>query len=433
MMRSLVAKIFVCSLLIQILTRGVWVTLAPLFAVQHPGPARMLQHAMPLYANLAAETLERDGPAALAAFLAQAEQESAMKFELRQNPAACEPGHPSSGGPFSIAAETVRGQDRYCLTGTSTLPRLTPRWWPDGVLLIELALCAVFSFFLARYLLQPIRKLSHAAQALGRGDLTARAGPRLGRRRDEAGELVRQFDRMAERIALLIQSQQRFIGDVSHEIKSPLARLNMALGLARREVNGLAPARFDRMEYEVGTISALIRELLTLSTMQAADAADRTGLVDLVDLVRSVIEDAKFEWRERPADIRLTCEEAQVHVPGDATLLRRAFENVLRNALFYTPAGTAVNVVIRRAAGCVMLMVRDQGPGVPAGALDHLFDPFYRVDEARARNTGGVGIGLAICERAVRLHGGQVRAENVTPSGLSVTLELPCGADTVPA
>jgi signal transduction histidine kinase len=432
MMRSLVAKIFICSLLIQILTRAVWVTLAPLFAVQHPGPARMLQHAMPLYADLAAEALERGGPAALAAFLARAEQESAMKFELRQNRPSCEPDRPS-GGPFSVAAETVRGQVHYCLIGVSTLPRSTSRWWPDGVLLIELAFCAVFSFFLARYLLQPIRKLSHAAQALGRGDLTARAGPKLGRRRDEAGELVRQFDRMAERIALLIQSQQRFIGDVSHEIKSPLARLNMALGLARREANGLAGARFDRMEYEVGTISALIRELLTLSTMQAADAADRTGLVDLVSLVHGVIDDAKFEWRERPADIRLTCDEDVVRVPGDATLLRRAFENVLRNALFYTPAGTAVNVVIRRAGACVVLVVRDQGPGVPPGALDHLFDPFYRVDEARARNTGGVGIGLAICERAVRLHGGQVRAENVAPSGLSVTLELPCGAEPVPA
>jgi signal transduction histidine kinase len=428
-MRSLVAKIFICSLLVQILIRAVWVVLAPLFAVQHPGPARLLQHAMPLYAALAADTLQRDGPVALAAFLARAEKESAMKFDLHQTTGACQPGQPSEKGPFTLAAETVREQVRYCLIGTSTLPRSTPQWWRDGLVLIELALCGVFSFLLARYLLQPIRKLSYAAQALGRGDLTARAGPRLGRRRDEAGELVRQFDRMAERIALLIQSQQRFIGDVSHEIKSPLARLNLALGLARREANGLAGPRFDRMEYEVGAISALIRELLTLSTMQAVDAADRTGLVDLKELVRVVIEDARFEWRERPADILLTCGEDQVYVPGDATLLRRAFENVLRNALFYTPAGTAVSVIIRRAPGCVTLMVRDQGPGVPAGALDHLFDPFYRVDEARARNTGGVGIGLAICERAVRLHGGQVRAENVKPSGLSVILELPCSAE----
>ena len=422
-MRSLVAKIFICSLLIQILTRAAWLTLAPLLAVQHPGPARMLQHAMPLYAELAAQTLEQDGPAELAAFLGRVQQQSAMVFVLQPTNGACGEGY-SGHGAFTVSAGVTRGQTHYCLTGTSTLPR-PARWWPDGVLLIELASCAVFSFFLARYLLQPIRKLSHAAQALGRGDLSARAGPRLGRRRDEAGELVRQFDRMAERIALLIQSQQRFIGDVSHEIKSPLARLNMALGLARREANGVAVTRFDRMEYEVGTISTLIRELLTLSTMQAANMADGPEPVDLVKLVQGVIEDARFEWRDRPADIRLTCDEPGLPVPGDAKLLRRAFENVLRNALFYTPAGTVVNVVLRRAAACVILVVRDQGPGVPPAALDHLFEPFYRVDEARARNTGGVGIGLAICERAIRLHGGQVRAENVAPSGLSVTIELP--------
>jgi signal transduction histidine kinase len=230
---------------------------------------------------------------------------------------------------------------------------------------------------------------------------------------------------MADRIALLIQSQQRFIGDVSHEIKSPLARLTMAIGLARRETNGLAASRFDRMEDEVEAVSALIRELLTLSSLQARDAPDRSGQVDVDALVRSVIDDARFEWRDRMADIQLDTPVAALQVRGDATLLRRAFENVLRNALFYTPPGTVVNVVVSQSGTTVTLLVQDQGPGVPPDALDRLFDPFYRVDDARARNTGGVGIGLAICERAVRLHGGAVRAENVLPSGLAVRLELP--------
>ncbi len=292
------------------------------------------------------------------------------------------------------------------------------------MLLLELGLSGVFSFFLARYLLLPIRKLSHAAQALAQGDLTARAGPKLGRRRDEAGELVRQFDRMADQIALLIQAQQHFIGDVSHEIKSPLARLSMALGLARREAGPAAAPRFDRMEREIETISQLIRELLTLSSLRAGGQLTKSDPIDLVALVRAVIEDAAFE---RPDHlIRLACDSAPLRISGDAVLLRRAVENVLRNALFYAHGGTAVDVAVARTAdGSVRITIRDEGPGVPPEALAHLFDPFYRVDEARARNTGGIGIGLAICDRAIRLHGGRVWAENTTPPGLAVTLELP--------
>ena len=421
MMRGLAVKIFVCSVLIQVVTHALWVTMATLFAAQSPGPARMLKHALPLYAELAADTLAREGPVALAAFMAQAEKASGLRLELRQGAERCAPD--LLMGPLAMAgAATAGGQ--ACLIARPGASR-GPQFWPDGVVVIELAVCALFSFLLARHLLQPIRMLSVAAEALGRGDLTARAGPRLGRRCDEAGALVGQFDRMADRIAVLIQSQQRFIGDVSHEIKSPLARLTMALGLARREACGLATARFDRMESEVDAISTLIRELLTLSSLQASDAADRTGLVDMGAVARRVIDDAGFEWRERLADISLACPGGGAWVRGDATLLRRAFENVLRNALFYTPPGTMVDVVIRQSGEEVSVLVQDQGPGVPAAALERLFDPFYRVDDARARDTGGVGVGLAICERAVRLHGGSVQARNVAPSGLAVTLNLP--------
>jgi two-component system sensor histidine kinase CpxA len=422
--RGLVVKIFVCSALVQVIAHGVWITMAVLFAAQVPGSARLLAHAVPLYAELGRATLEREGPAALATLLQRAEKAGDLRLEVRQGSGTCKPD--LAMGPMALAA----GDERFCLIARPSMPRGL-HLWPDGMLLVQLAVCLLFSYGLARYLLQPIRVLSVAAEALGRGDLTARAGPKLGRRCDEAGALVRQFDRMAERIALLIQSQQRFIGDVSHEIKSPLARLTMAIGLARRETNGLAAARFDRMEDEIEAVSGLIRELLTLSSLQARDVADRSGLVDLDALVRGVIDDAGFEWRHRQGDIRLHMADpgvARVRVRGDATLLRRAFENVLRNALFYTPPGTVVNVIITQTGAHVTLLVQDQGPGVPPDALERLFDPFYRVDDARARNTGGVGIGLAICERAVRLHGGAVRARNVSPSGLAVSLELPCEA-----
>jgi len=422
MMRSLVAKIFVCSVLVQLLTRAAWMTLGALLAGAHPGPGRLLAHTLPLYADLAATTLERDGPAALAAFLARGEQESGLKLVLRRG-GDCGPAVGPGPAP-ALAAPVTHPGVQYCLTADTSASRRHSWPWTDAMLLLELVLSGVFSFFLARYLLLPIRKLSHAAQALAGGDLTARAGPRLGRRRDEAGELVRQFDRMADQIALLIEAQQRFIGDVSHEIKSPLARLSMALGLARREAGPVAALRFDRMEREIETIAQLIRELLTLASLKAGSPLNKSAPIDLTALVRGIIEDAAFE---RPDHlIRLGCDQTLLQVDGDAVLLRRAVENVLRNALFYAYGGTPVDVAIERLAeGGVRITIRDHGPGVPPEALAHLFDPFYRVDEARARNTGGIGIGLAICARAIRLHGGRVQAENTTPSGLAVMLELP--------
>ena len=420
-MRGLVVKIFVCSVLVQVITHFVWMTTAVLFAPAVPGPARAMQAAMPLYSELARATLLREGQKGLAEFLQRAELAGDLNLRVRQDGAACAADR--SMGPWAVAA----GDSAFCLM-VSPKPPKGRHFWPDGVLLVQLALCALFSYALARYLLRPIHVLSKTAEALGRGDMTARAGPQLGRRGDEAGALVRQFDHMADRIAGLIQQQQRFIGDVSHEIKSPLARLTMAIGLARRETNGLASGRFDRMEDEVEAVSALIRELLALSSLQSRDAPDRTALVDMKALVRGVIEDAAFEWQERTGDIALTVPPGPVELRGDATLLRRAFENVLRNALFYTPPGTGVSVVVSRSGPTVTLLVQDQGPGVPPEALEHLFDPFYRVDDARARNTGGVGVGLAICERAIRLHGGVVKARNVKPCGLAVSLEIPCRA-----
>ena len=432
-MRGLVAKIFVCSVLVQVLTRAAWLATMALLAEPHPVPPRQLQQVVPLYAELAATTLEQGGQPALAALESRVATLSGLKLELSVDPASCSSGPVEDTGRLAgsaVAYAVTHGATRYCLRAESAMPRGVPFHWGDAMLLLELVLCGVFSFFLARYLLQPIRKISSAAQALGRGDLGARAGPRLGRRRDEAGELVRQFDRMADRIALLIQAQQRFIGDVSHEIKSPLARISMALGLARREAGPQAAPRFDRIEREIETISQLITELLTLSSLQSGEAKGRFVPVDLSDLIEVVIADAAFERPDRA--VRLFAPGPPVMVAGDAVLLRRAVENVLRNALFYTPAGTEVSVSIEAGVE-THIVIRDQGPGVPDAALAHLFDPFYRVDEARARNTGGIGIGLAICERAIRLHGGSVSAQNQTPSGLAVRMTLPGSVGPVPA
>jgi signal transduction histidine kinase len=229
-----------------------------------------------------------------------------------------------------------------------------------------------------------------------------------------------------EELEEAVMAQQRLIGDISHEIKSPLARLGVALGLARRSASDAAPKQFDRMEREIGNISALASELLTLARLDGAAAAVEFAAVDLCALVGQIVADAVYEAPKRKADVTLRTPDRPIIVEGNADLLRRAIENVVRNALFYTAQKTPVDIVISRtSAERAAIEVHDQGPGVPAAALAHLFEPFYRVDEARARKTGGSGIGLAICQRVVALHGGSVRARDNAPTGLIVEIEIP--------
>ena len=225
-----------------------------------------------------------------------------------------------------------------------------------------------------------------------------------------------------------VMAQQRLIGDISHEIKSPLARLGVALGLAQRSPGNVAPKQFDRMEREIGNISALASELLTLARLDGAAASVAFAPVDLRALVKGIVADAFYEAPDRKPDIVIREPKGAIIVEGNADLLRRAIENVVRNALFYTASGTPITIVIaRRGAGCAAVGVHDEGPGVPDAALAHLFEPFYRVDEARARKTGGSGIGLAICERVVVLHKGFVRARTNLPHGLIVEIVIPMG------
>ncbi|MGO8918463.1 MAG: sensor histidine kinase, partial [Stellaceae bacterium] len=229
-----------------------------------------------------------------------------------------------------------------------------------------------------------------------------------------------------EELEAAMKAQQRLIGDISHEIKSPLARLSIALGLARRSAESEAPRQFDRMEREIENISALASELLTLARLDGAAAPPAFADIDLSALVEQIVADARYETPHRASDVMFRTAESSITVVGNADLLRRAIENVVRNAIFYTSENTAVDITLsRKTPGVVAIEVGDRGAGVPEAALDHLFEPFYRVDEARARETGGTGIGLAICQRVIQLHGGSVRARNNDPHGLIVEIELP--------
>jgi two-component system sensor histidine kinase CpxA len=300
---------------------------------------------------------------------------------------------------------------------------------------LTLRLGAVFlvagllSWFLARSISAPIRTLQDATKKLAEGDLSVRVAPSLGDRRDETARLGGDFDRMAERIGALLENQRRLLRDISHELRSPLARLNVALGLARRNAGAEAQPDLDRMEREAERLNDLIGELLTLTLLESDTKGIERVRVDLRALVREVVEDADFEAKGAHRAVRVVRDEP-VAIAGVYELLRRAIENVTRNAVRFTAEGTTVEIGLSRSEGppgpVARISVRDRGPGVPEESLDKLFEPFYRVADARDRRSGGTGIGLAITQRAVRLHGGTVAATNAPGGGMEVVLELPC-------
>jgi two-component system sensor histidine kinase CpxA len=274
----------------------------------------------------------------------------------------------------------------------------------------------------------PISKLGAAARRLADGDFKVRVGAVLGRRRDEITELGRDFDLMAERIESLISSQKRLLRDISHEFRSPLTRLTLALEIARRRDGQDAINALERIELEAGRLNALIGKLLMLARLESgAEEIDRAP-VNMVELIEELVTDADFEARGRNCTVRAVS-DGNCTVSGSRELLRSAIENVVRNAVRHTAESTEVMVTLRcRMEGNApraVLEVRDKGPGVPEASLADLFYPFYRVGDARDRKQGGTGLGLAITERAAKLHGGEVRAANAPGGGLIVTIDLP--------
>ncbi len=289
---------------------------------------------------------------------------------------------------------------------------------------------AASCYWLARYLTSPVAKLRKATQELAAGNLRVRVAPALGNRRDELASLGADFDLMAEQIESLINSQRRLLGDISHELRSPLARLNVALELARQRAGADATSALERIQREAENLNEMIGQLLALTRLESGAGSVTKAQFDLAQLVREIAEDADFEARSRNRSVTINSTQSCL-VTGNYELLRRAIENVVRNAVQYTAEGTAVEVELRIQAAdegskeTAEVVVRDHGTGVPEDALEKIFQPFYRVDEARDREAGGVGLGLAIAERAVRLHRGAVTAENATTGGLIASIRLP--------
>ncbi len=281
-------------------------------------------------------------------------------------------------------------------------------------------------FALARYISSPIGKLRRATQKLADGDLQTRVSSKIGKRHDEVAKLAEDFDEMAERIENLIMSQKRLTQDISHELRSPLARMNVALELVRNKANAESKPLLERIETESQRLNEMISRLLVLAKLESGTPDFDKRTVNLSKLVEQIVADADFEARANSKEVKILSND-EIKVVGNENLLRSAIENVLRNAVRYTKDETKVDVSLKKNGKNAIITVQDRGDGVPESELKQLFRPFYRVGEARERKTGGIGLGLAIAERAVHAHKGTIKAEN-NANGLKVEINLPYSA-----
>lgn len=455
-MRRLFFKIFLwywlaTSLMGLVLVITIWTTSDS----QGPLWLRDVGNLLVIHGESAVEAYERGGNAGLDAYLRRAEpdatfrtfvfDDSGAEVSQRNAPdyvrdlagAARRSNHAEFGHgmPFLVVARPIVAPSgrTFIVTAQFAGARHEPPPFPSWLIVRGLAVFAtagVVCYGLAWYLTRRLDQLRTATRALAQGDLSVRIGDRLGGSTDELTDLGRDVDEMAERLEALIATERRLLQDVSHELRSPLARLVVALELLRQRSDVPEAPEIERIELEAARIDDLIGRILTLLRLETrTPTAEPSASVDLAGLVSDVASDAGFE--AAAANRRVVVSTEPCLVKGDESMLRSAVENVIRNAIRYTAEGTAVEVTLRvdvEVTGehsVAVVSVRDHGPGLPEDALEDVFRPFYRVDDGRARQSGGAGLGLAIADRAIRLHGGTATAANPADGGLVIELRLP--------
>ena len=449
--RSLYLKIFIWFCLAMIISN---LALFFAFALTRPTPTgrswRDLSQVGP-NALKAAEVYEQSGPTALASTLQATEKASGVSSTFFDENGKELSGRTIPQGATELLAKASESREiEFYFANRTTLvarPLVSPKGtryiylahiprapFQSGLqtqalrLIVVLIVGAIFCYGVARYLTTPLLKLRSTTNELSEGNMSARVAPGLAKRRDEVGQLGRDFNLMAERVETMVNAQQRLLGDISHELRSPLARLGVALGLARQRSGSEAMGALDRIERESDNLNEMISQLLTLTRLESGTDGRKRAHVDLAALVREVAEDADFEARSLNRSVSVVSSE-QCSLNGVEELLRSAVENVVRNAVRFTPEGTAVEVALRKQSvdgnNYAVISVRDRGQGVPEDSLEKIFQPFYRAEDARDRQSGGgTGLGLAITERAVRMHGGSISASNASGGGLLVELKL---------
>ena len=330
------------------------------------------------------------------------------------------PGHaaPQIVGPDGALYTILFSPQRPGLFGALSLPGI-----PIAVLALALLVSALASGWLARHFSAPIRRIQEGARSVASEQLDVRVSAGLDDRRDELAVLARDFDAMADKLRTTRTARTQLLRDISHELRSPLARMRLALGLARQ--SSADPARqLDRMDVEIERLDAMISQILKLARLQGTDLSIARENLDLDEIIDEVSADARFEGAVKGCTIAVGGLRG-VLLSGHRELIRSAIENVLRNAVRYSPADGVVDVQVEGDAAHFTLSVRDRGPGVPEADLGRIFEPFYRVAESRDRDSGGEGIGLAITAQVLQAHLGSAVARNRSGGGLEVILTLP--------
>ena len=455
-MHSLYWRIFLTFWLALALILVGTVTVAFNAAAQHRAESPWIQRGQ-LYAQ-AARAFEGGGPAALRGWLEALESSEPFNRTFVVEPSGKEMlGRPlpkflrpsgdngdsnssgANGAPIApiggaLVLVSANGDTYHVVVGPL---RQSPRLFgeleqpgvPAATLLLALIVSGVVCFLLARYIVAPIDRLRHATRQMAGGDLNVRVSPSMGGRHDDLGLLATDLDTMAERVRILLETKQQLLRDVSHELRSPLARLQLALSLARRQDNP-AERHLARIACEADRLEQLIARTLKLARLERPTGTLERMPLDIGDVLKNIADDVAIEADAQGCTVNVQVDPG-LAVSGDPELLRSSFENVIRNAVRYSPPGSQVGITARRmttpgrSEECVEVIIYDQGPGVPEKDLALIFEPFYRVDAARDRAGGGEGLGLAIAARAVALHNGVIEARNLQAGGLVVSVTLP--------
>jgi two-component system OmpR family sensor kinase len=381
----------------------------------------------------AVEILQTQGPTALDAFLAQLPSDTHVELDRGEHHRG---EHAARHSPLlevsrSRLVSTPSGDVTLTVSTPIVIPNTPPllRQVPGHLLAVDFLALSLFSVVIALYLARPIRRLSAGMARVADGDLNVRVAKELGGRRDEMTDLARSFDHMADRLQQLLQARERLLHDVSHEFRSPLTRIRLAVELAREDPER-SSSSLDRIANDAERLGQMVNELLTLSRAQFAESKSEIYF-DLADLVADVVSDVQFE--AEAANIKLDVliperlrDRTELILNGNPDLLRKAIENVLRNAVRFSQSGQTVTLGLNcpaAAPGTLQIEISDQGPGVPSAALERIFEPFERLEQSSS--SSGFGLGLAIARSAVQAHRGTIRATNRPEGGLIITLRLP--------
>lgn len=324
----------------------------------------------------------------------------------------------------SVRQVTTPDGQRYLLFLPADAPDSGPPRMPPPSVQVAIALFAslLFSAIFATYLTRPIRHLRKVSTRLADGDLDARVTPLIGRRNDELSDLGQDFDFMATRVQTLLNAQRQLLHDVSHELRSPVARMRLAVGLAQQQPEKLQIA-LDRIERETERLDELLGQILTLARLESNLNRDATETVNLDELLEEIVKDVRFEAQALNRDVVYEA-APDITIKGQPELLRRAFENVIRNALKYTAEGTAVEITLAQEHHKPVVQIRDHGPGIPEAELGKVFQPFYRLPEKEKSQPSGYGLGLAIAKRALEKHAATIALSNASGGGLSARIEF---------